>query len=161
MMSPPTRAVIAATHIPAKTGTNYPKQFHHLVKGRSKRALGDYFGLSNLGVNHTTLGPGSSSALRHHHEKQDEMVYILSGTAICRLGDEEIEMKAGDCVGFPAGQGIGHCITNRSDKDPVVYLEIGDRTPGDVVDYPEEDLKCVEKDGTWMFLHKDGTPYEE
>jgi len=162
IMSPTKRAfAIAATEVAAKAGTNYPKQFHHAVRDRSKRALGDFFGLCNFGINHTTLGPGSASALQHHHEKQDEMVYILSGAAVCRLGDEEIEMKAGDCIGFPAGQGIGHCIINRSDKEPVVFLEIGDRTRGDSVEYPEEDLKCVEDDGKWKFLHKDGRPYSE
>jgi len=159
-MSPSKKAAIAVTKIGAKIGTAYPKQFHHAVSGRSKRAVGDYFGLSNFGVNHTTLAPGSSSALQHHHKKQDEMVYILSGTATCRLGDEEFEMKAGDCIGFPAGQEIGHCIINRSNVEPVVFLEIGDRTPGDVVDYPEDDLKCMDENGQWKFLHKDGSLYE-
>ena len=92
--------------------------------------------------------------------KQDELVYILQGTATLRLGNNEIEMKSGSCIGFPAGQGVGHCIINQSDDD-VVYLEIGDRTRGDKVEYPGVDLKAFEKDGDWYFAHKDGTLYEE
>jgi uncharacterized cupin superfamily protein len=41
-----------------------------------------------------------------------------------------------------------------------VYLEIGDRTPGDVVEYTQADLKAVDVDGAWKFLHKDGSSYE-
>jgi uncharacterized cupin superfamily protein len=42
-----------------------------------------------------------------------------------------------------------------------VYLEIGDRTRGDKVDYPGMDLKAFEKDGKLYFTHKDGTLYKE
>ena len=150
---------ITPTTVSAKTSSVYPQQFQSTVQGRSKRALGDYFGLKNFGVNHTTLEPGAASALQHYHSKQDEFVYILQGTATVRMGTKEMEMKAGSCIGFPAGQGEGHCIVNRS-KEPVAFLEIGDRTTGEEVDYPEVDLKCVEKNGKWTFLHKDGTPYE-
>jgi uncharacterized cupin superfamily protein len=42
----------------------------------------------------------------------------------------------------------------------VVYLEIGDRTPGDDGTYPADDLKAVlGPDSRWQFTHKDGRPY--
>ncbi len=42
----------------------------------------------------------------------------------------------------------------------VVYLEIGDRTPGDEGNYPSDDIAAVlGPDGNWIFTHKDGTPY--
>ena len=153
---------VSASAVLAKTTTSYPAPFQDTVAGRSKRALGNHFGLTHFGVNHTTLEPGASSALQHHHSAQDELVYILQGTAVCRLGNQEIEMKAGDCMGFPAGQGVGHCIVNRSDS-AVVYLEIGDRMAGDIVDYPEVDLKCIadNETGDLKFVHKDGRPYGE
>jgi len=50
-------------------------------------------------------------------------------------------------------------LVNRS-SGPVVYLELGDRTAGDEVDYPNDDLKAVQQmDGVWKFSHKDGRPY--
>ena len=47
------------------------------MQGREKRPLGDLFGLTNFGVNLTTLAPGEVSALRHAHTTQDEFIYIL------------------------------------------------------------------------------------
>jgi hypothetical protein len=44
-------------------------------------------------------------------------------------------LGAGDCCGFPAGTGLAHQLVNRSDA-PVLYLEIGDRTPDETVEYP-------------------------
>jgi uncharacterized cupin superfamily protein len=41
----------------------------------------------------------------------------------------------------------------------VVYLEVGDRSPGDEVSYPDDDLMAQLHDGRWRFLHKDGQPY--
>ena len=63
------------------------------------------------------------------------------------------------CAGFKAGSGDAHQLVNRSDKD-VLYLEVGDRSPGDSVFYPDEDIKAVlGADGKWIFEHKDGSPY--
>ncbi len=56
-------------------------------------------------------------------------------------------------------KGAAHQLVNRTETD-VVYLEIGDRTPGDEGSYPADDLKAVlGPDGAWQFRHKDGTPY--
>ncbi|MBL6752392.1 MAG: cupin, partial [Nevskia sp.] len=47
----------------------------------------------------------------------------------------------------------------RTPRD-AVYLEIGDRTPGDEASYPKDDLAAqLGPDGKWRFVHKDGTPY--
>jgi uncharacterized cupin superfamily protein len=61
------------------------------------------------------------------------------------------------CAGFPHGTGNGHHLVNETDED-AVYLEIGDRTPGDAATYPDVDLKCeLAADGHWVFTRKDGT----
>jgi len=36
---------------------------------------------------------------------------------------------------------------------------VGDRTPGDTVTYPDDDLQATLVDGSWKFAHKDGTPH--
>lgn len=46
--------------------SSYPEPFASLMEGRVKRPLGDLFGLENLGVNLTTLPPGSRAALHLH-----------------------------------------------------------------------------------------------
>ena len=62
------------------------------------------------------------------------------------------------CAGFKAGTGNGHRLLNET-ADDVVYLEIGDRTPGDSGTYPDDDLVAVRVADSWKFTHKDGTPY--
>ena len=42
---------------------------------------------------------------------------------------------------------------------PVAYLEIGSRSPEEVAEYPDVDLRAIKTDGTFRFEHKDGTPY--
>jgi uncharacterized cupin superfamily protein len=63
------------------------------------------------------------------------------------------------CAGFKAGTGNGHRLINETTEE-VVYLEVGDRSPGDEGSYPDDDLKAVLADGKWNFTRKDGIPYE-
>ena len=67
-------------------------------------------------------------------------------------------LKVGQAVGFPAGQENGHCLYNHTDQI-ATYLEIGDRTPNDAVNYPDDDLIAIATEQGWQFTHKDGTPY--
>lgn len=149
---------IVATEAPARTGSNYPEPFASLVKGREKRALGNVFGLKNFGVNLTRLAPNAQSALRHSHEKQDEFVYILEGNPTLVTNEGRTPLRPGMCAGFRAGTGNAHHLINETERD-VVYLEIGDRTPGETATYPDDDLALTMIDGKYRYLHKDGTPY--
>lgn len=151
-------AVEAAAVAPRARPSNYPEPFFSRMSGREKRALGEYFGLTNFGVNLTRLAPGGESALKHRHSRQDEFVFILEGEPALVLDDEEIPLRPGMCAGFPAG-GAAHHLVNRTRSD-VVYIEIGDRSAGDEASYPDDDLKAaLGPDGRWAFTHKDGRPY--
>jgi uncharacterized cupin superfamily protein len=139
--------------------TIYPAPFSAQVQGRIKRRLGDHFALRNFGVNLTQLLPGAASALVHHHTKQDEFIYILEGSPTLVVGEEEFILNPGDCYGFPAATGLGHQLANRT-SGRVAYLEIGDRTPGDLAEYPNDDLQFTKQpDGSTILTHKDGRPY--
>ncbi|OHX35180.1 cupin [Methylomonas sp. LWB] len=152
-------AIFAEDVPPRVRRSLYPEPFASLMAGREKRPLGDAFGLVNFGVNLTRLAPGARSALRHSHAEQDEFVYVLSGEASLVTDQGETRLCAGMCAGFPAGDGDAHHLLNRTDAD-VVYLEIGDRAPGDTVIYPDDDLQArLDAAGQWQFLHKDGRPY--
>jgi uncharacterized cupin superfamily protein len=138
--------------------SNYPEPFFSRMQKREKRPLGDLFGLKNFGVNLTTLRAGGESALLHRHSKQDEFIYVLDGNPTLVTDRGEVALSPGMCAGFPAA-GIAHQLVNRTDRD-VVYLEIGDRTPGDEGSYPADDLKAaLGADGKWLFTHKNGRPY--
>jgi len=151
---------IRAEDVKARKGeTIYPKQFSSAVAGRTKRRLGDAFGLTNFGINLTHLDPGAVSALVHWHSVQDEFIYVLEGVATVVFGDIEYQLVPGECIGFKAGTGIAHQVVNRTDG-PVTFIEIGDRSPGEQGEFSEADLTFkFATDGSLKAMHKDGTPY--
>ena len=151
------RVMHAKSAAPRARQSNYPEPFASRMAGRVKRPLGDLFGLKNFGVNLTTLSPGGSSALFHRHSRQDEFIYMLQGELVLVTDNGEQHLQPGMCFGFAAG-GTGHHLINRSDKE-ATYLEVGDRSEGDEVSYPADDLQALlGPDRKWIFAHKDGTP---
>jgi uncharacterized cupin superfamily protein len=153
------KTIKAAEAPPRARPSGYPEPFLARVKGREKRPLGDLFGLQNFGVNLTRLAPGAHSSLRHAHTRQDEFVYILEGRPTLVTNDGETQLEPGMCAGFRAGSGDAHHLQNRTQGE-VLYLEIGDRTPGDGATYPDDDLQAVlGTDGKWRYTRKDGTAY--
>ncbi|MBK1989982.1 cupin domain-containing protein [Sphaerospermopsis aphanizomenoides BCCUSP55] len=152
--------IINPENVPRRTTTIYPDVFKSRIVGRVKQAVGNAAGLKNFGVNLVTLKPGSCSALRHWHQKQDEFIYIIQGEATLITNAGEQILTAGMMAGFPAGEADGHQLVNKS-PEIVIYLEVGDRTPGDEVCYPDDDLIVKSSDdGGWILTHKDGTLYE-
>jgi uncharacterized cupin superfamily protein len=113
---------------------------------------------SKVGVTHGIFEPGAASALRHAHSKQDEFVYILQGNPTLHTDEGATRLSPGMCAGFKAGTGNGHRLMNETSEE-VVFLEVGDRTPGDEGSYPDDDLKALLVDGKWKFVHKSGVPY--
>jgi len=148
-----------AEDVPPRTKpSNYPEPFFTRMAKREKRALGDFFGLKNFGVNLTRLAPGGESALLHSHSKQDEFVFILQGEPTLVTETGEIALSPGMCAGFPA-RGAAHQLVNRTEKD-VLFIEVGDRTAGDEGRYPVDDIRAaLGEDGKWIFTHKDGRRY--
>jgi uncharacterized cupin superfamily protein len=160
MSEKPNPVAVTAADVPARSRPSvYPEPFASRMAGRAKRQLGDLFGLTNFGVNLTRLAPNAVSALRHAHTKQDEFVYILQGRPTLHTDEGRAQLSPGMCAGFKAGTGNGHRLINETTEE-VVYLEVGDRTPGDEGSYPDDDLKALLVEGKWKFVHKDGKPYE-
>ena len=152
--NPHPKAVDAREVAPRAAVSFYPEPFRSRVAGRQKRQLGEFFGLKNFGVNLTSLAPNALSSIRHAHLKQDEFIYVVQGRPTLYTDEGATLLSPGMCMGFRAGNGNAHHLRNETAEE-VLYLEIGDRTPGDEVNYPDDDLKVV--DG--KYLHKDGTPY--
>jgi uncharacterized cupin superfamily protein len=136
----------------------YPEPFASRMAKRDKRPLGDLFGLTRFGVNLTTLLPGGESSLRHAHARQDEFVYVVRGHPTLHTDEGRTRLAPGMCAGFKAGTGNAHRLINETGEE-VVYLEIGDRSPGEEVVYPDDDIAAVLVDGKWKMTHKDGSAY--
>ena len=119
-------------------------------------ALGDAVGLTQFGAHLERLPPRSRSSLRHWHETEDELVFVVSGEVVL-VEDVERVLRAGDAAGWKAGVPVAHCLENRSGADAVL-LVVGTRAAAGVVHYPDHDV-VMHHDATGRrFTHGDGTP---
>ena len=150
-----TKRIDVAT-LPVIAGTLYPPPFDQPCRARQRIRLGDAAGLTQYGVNLVRLKPGARSSQRHWHIAQDEFIYVLAGevTLVTSAGAEVL--RAGDCVGFKAGDEDGHHLQNNSGTE-VTFLEIGTRVPGDGTYY--SDIDMMVPPGEKQYCHRDGSPY--
>jgi uncharacterized cupin superfamily protein len=149
---------IDANTLSARTDSGYPEPYRSQVLPREKRALGDASGLTKIGVNHTTLGVGAASSMRHWHTHEDELVYVLEGELTLVTDAGERTLRAGQCAGFPAGHKEGHQLINRGTV-PAVYLEISNRDDEDRPHYPDVDLCWRASASGGGYFRKNGEPY--
>jgi uncharacterized cupin superfamily protein len=91
--------------------------------------LGDRTGLTRVGVSLARVPAGKESFVLHAHTLQEEWVFVLEGRGHVQLGDVDVEIAAGDFIGFPT-DGTPHVIRNSSDAD-LVFLQGGERREGD------------------------------
>jgi uncharacterized cupin superfamily protein len=96
----------------------------------------------SLGINRMRLQKGRTTCPFHHHLREDEAFYVLSGRGVLRYGDELRQIRAGDCISCPAGTGVAHQIANPYDED-LVYLAIGAFDPHEVCVYPDSNKVMV------------------
>ncbi len=96
----------------------------------------DTGGLTQFGAFVEILPPGSTSAPKHWHSDEDEMIYLLDGALILYEGETRTELLEGDAATFKAGTAVGHYFANESDE-VARYLVIGTRARSDRVTYPD------------------------
>lgn len=97
-------------------------------------------GITQFGLNHITLQPGHppEGPWGHWHEREDEVVYVLSGEVTLVDDNGEHTLREGDFAAFPAGAANPHHLANRSDA-PATYLAMGTRHRGlETIHYPNE-----------------------
>lgn len=113
--------------------------------GSRSRVLSDTRGddKRKIGIAYEELPPGKQSCPFHYHLVEEEHIIALEGEATLRLGEERYLLKAGDYVGFPAGQRAGHCLINETEK-PFRFIIIGDSSPHEVCVYPDSNKVMVD-----------------
>lgn len=111
-----------------------------------------------IGVSYEELPPGKQSVPFHYHMVEEEHIIALEGEAMLRLGDERHRIKAGDYVGFPAGQRAGHCLINDSDK-PFRFIMIGDRAENETCVYPDSGKIMIYNLGGLILREGDSVDY--
>jgi len=146
--------------IPAQQIASYSKEFAAVIAGREKQKIGDAVGLTQFGVNITRIKAGAASALRHWHEQEDELIYMLEGELVLKENDGETVLKPGDAAGFKSGSGIAHCLINRSTRD-AVYLEVGTRAKNERVHYPDVDFMMERDETSRRYFRKSDEPIRD
>ncbi len=73
----------------------------------------------NQSLAEATVPPGGSTAA-HLHRTSEEVYYFTSGSGRMRLGEEQAEVTAGDCVVIPPG--VEHKLWNASQSEALVLL---------------------------------------
>jgi uncharacterized cupin superfamily protein len=130
---------------------------------RHTRSLSDAVGMTQIGVHLVRVEPGKETTQFHFHHQEEEFLYILSGRGVAEIGDGQIEVGAGDFLGFTAPS-LPHTVKNPFDED-LVYLMGGDRLNFDICDYPLLQKRLYRVDGTrqlidWKHLQPH-TPFQK
>ena len=157
-MSEGKRLAISANSVPERRGCSYPAPFDTPCADREKRALGEYFGLKDFGVNFVSLPPGCWSSQRHWHTREDEWIYVLSGEPTLVTDEGETLLVPGMHAGFPAGEPNGHHLVNKTDR-PIAYLEIGSKNSEDDCYYADIDMQILKRAQGGRFTRKNGESY--
>ena len=120
----------------------------------TNKALGDQVGLTGFGFHLMEVKPGRDSTEFHFHRREDECVYILSGRATARIGDEAFEVSAGDFLGYRKG-GQPHALKNTG-TEILRCLVVGQRLDTDIVEYPEQSKRMFRTAGLpWNVIDLD------
>lgn len=112
--------------------------------------IGEALGLTGLGAMLHVVPPGKMAFPFHRHHLSDEMFVILSGAGEYRIGERRIAVKAGDCLGAPAG-GEAHQIINTG-KEVLRYIGFSNNSSADIVEYPDSGkigVRAVTTSGTF------------
>jgi len=98
----------------------------------------------------------------HYHLKNEETFYIISGEGILRTSEGERKVKAGDLLFFPANEKGAHKLTNSSETEKLVYLDVDVIHDIDVALYPDSNKIGVwGKDTNRLFRIDDAVDYYE
>ena len=98
-----------------------------------RRPIADALDAENISINYYELAPGDSFAFGYHsHGRQEELFYLLSGTATFETDDGDVTVESGEALRFAPGERQqGH---NRG-EERVVALALGaprDSSGGDL-----------------------------
>ena len=96
--------------------------------------LGRRAGLMRTGVSLARIAPGRESFVYHSHEREEEWLYILSGSGTAEIDGEEHEVGPGDFMGFPTPS-VAHHLRNTG-SEPLVYLMGGESRDVEIATFP-------------------------
>jgi uncharacterized cupin superfamily protein len=139
-----TKYVIKKSEIEEMEGL-FKQHFLNPDAQRTNKSLGDLTGINGFGFHIIEVQPGKESTEYHVHYYEDECVYILSGKAMVTIGEEQVEVTAGDFIGYRAG-GLAHTMINHG-NETLKCVVVGQRLDHDVGDYPRKNKRIYRNTG--------------
>ncbi len=98
-------------------------------------------GLGSVSVNLVTIAAGEQAFPHHVHYDEEEWVFVVSGNAVVRIGEETHDLSPGDFAAFPSA-GPAHSVRNSGQGD-LVCLMGGQIRDSKVIDFPELEKRVV------------------
>ena len=124
--------LLRAADIAAKSATH-----SHPWNPRSEMSgvqLSRQVGLARTGISLARIAPGRESFVYHSHEREEEWLYILSGTGTAEIDGGEYAVGPGDFMGFPTPS-VAHHLRNTGEED-LVYLMGGEHRDFEIAIFP-------------------------
>jgi uncharacterized cupin superfamily protein/glyoxylase-like metal-dependent hydrolase (beta-lactamase superfamily II) len=109
---------------------------------RRQAEIGLLIGARKLGYQLIEVDPGCIATPLHAHYCEEELYYVLEGSATLRLPRGEFPVRQGDFIAFPAGEQSAHSIKNDS-QARCVLLALSNIDPGDSAIYPDSNKFMV------------------
>ena len=83
------------------------------------------------------IPPGKAAIPYHYHMKNEEIFFIMNGEGELRTPSGCRAVKAGEFIYFPANENGAHKLTNTSETEMLVYMDIDTTSDLDVTFYPD------------------------
>ena len=103
-----------------------------------RKHLGEAAGGDQLGCSLYELPAGGRSWPYHYHTANEEALFVLAGSGTLRCDGEDVTLREGEYVSFPADASGAHRVVNDS-AGPLRYLVVSTMIEPDVTVYPDTD----------------------
>jgi uncharacterized cupin superfamily protein len=104
--------------------------------GGLRKRVGVKIGAQKLGYSFFNIAPGKTAFPYHTHNGNEEMIYLIAGMGVLRLGKEEIAVSAGDVIACPPGSEYPHQLINTGATD-LTYFVVSTMEYPDLSQYPD------------------------
>lgn len=110
--------------------------------------LAKHVGANRLAANLYELEPGALVSPLHFHHRNEELLFVLTGTPSLRRSADDIrDLTPGEIVAFPTGPNGAHQILNRSNQPARVLICATTELP-EIAEQTETDsLAVITDDG--------------
>lgn len=126
-------------------------------------------GAQKLGYNITAVPPGKRAWPFHNHPAKEEMFFVLQGSGVVRIGEEQYPIRTGDFIACPAGgRKTAHQIINTGTEE-LRYLAVSTEHALEMAQYPDSGKFAVKAefgnapDGTpqrFIFVGREAQPVD-